>query len=136
MNILNEIAAWIPANGEGIYGTRPWKIYGEGPATVKKQEKGRFGGLKDVRPYEPSDIRFTSKGETLYAFCMGVPESDVKINSLGKISSLSSKKIASVRMLGSAEKISWKQENDALVISRPSKLPEWPVITFKIEFKK
>ena len=60
--ILNEIAEWTPVNGEGIYGTRPWKVYGEG-LSMKKQEKGTFGGVKDVRPYAPDDIRFTTKGE-------------------------------------------------------------------------
>lgn len=135
MNILNEIIAWTPANGEAIYGTRPWKIYGEGPTTQKSQEKGRFGGVKDVRPYESTDIRFTTKGETLYAFCMGVPASDVKIVSLGTDSKVSSKKVASVKMLGSKDKLTWKQEADALVITKPVKLPEWPVITFKIDFK-
>jgi alpha-L-fucosidase len=132
--ILNEIAKWTPANGEGIYGTRPWKIYGEGPSSVKNREKGRFGGVKDVRPYEATDIRFTTKGETLYAFCMGVPSSDIKIVSLGKNSKVSTQKVASVKMLGSKDKLSWKQEADALVITKPSKLPEWPVVTFKVEF--
>ena len=136
LSILAEIALWIPANGEGIYGTRPWKIYGEGPSSVKKQEKGRFGGVKDVRPYEASDIRFTTKGETLYAFCMGKPTADIKITSLGKTSKLNEKAIASVKILGSKEKLTWKQEADALVISKPSKLPEWPVVTIKVDFKK
>jgi len=136
MNILNEIAAWTPANGEAIYGTRPWKIYGEGPTTRQKQEKGHFGGVKDVRPYESADIRFTTKGENLYAFCMGVPAGDVKIVSLGKNSKISDKKVASVKMLGCKEKLSWKQENEALVIAKPAKLPKWTVVTFKIEFKK
>jgi len=136
MNILHEIATWIPANGEAIYGTRPWKIYGEGPTTLRNQEKGRFGGVKDVRPYSSSDIRFTTKGETLYAFCMGIPSTDVKIISLGTKSTVSTKKIASVKMLGSGEKLIWKQEADALVISKPTKLPDGPVITFKVEFKK
>ncbi len=136
MNILKEIAAWTPANGEAIYGTRPWKIYGEGPTTLKNQEKGRFGGVKDVRPYASSDIRFTTKGETLYAFCMGIPSAEVKIVSLGSKSTVSIRKIASIKILGSSEKLSWKQEADALVISKPAKLPEWPVVTFKIEFKK
>ncbi len=135
MNILNEIAAWTPANGEAIYGTRPWKIYGEGPTTLKNREKGRFGGVKDVRPYESTDVRFTTNGETLYAFCMGVPVGEVKIVSLGKNSTVSTKKVATVKMLGSKEKLSWKQEADALVIAKPAKLPEWPVVTFKIEFK-
>ena len=134
--ILDVIAKWTPANGEGIYGTRPWKIYGEGPTSAKKQEKGRFGGVKDVRPYEATDIRFTTKGETLYAFCMGVPTGDVKITSLGKTSKLNDKKIASVKMLGSKEKLNWKQETDALVITKPSTLPDWAVVTFKVEFKK
>ncbi|MCX6236419.1 MAG: alpha-L-fucosidase [Bacteroidia bacterium] len=134
--ILDVIGKWTPANGEGIYGTRPWKIYGEGPSSAKKQEKGRFGGVKDVRPYEATDIRFTSKGQTLYAFCMGTPTGDVKITSLGKTSKLNDKKIASVKMLGSTEKLVWKQEADALLITKPAKLPEWEVITFKVEFKK
>jgi len=134
--ILDEIAKWTPANGEGIYGTRPWKIYGEGPSTLKKQEKGRFGGVKDVRPYEPTDIRFTTKGETIYAFCMGKPTDALKITSLGKNSKLCEKTVTSVNMLGSKEKLVWKQEGDALIINKPSTLPEWQVVTFKMEFKK
>ena len=136
MNILNEIAQWTPANGEAIYGTRPWKIYGEGPSTTKNQEKGTFGGVKDVRPYDSNDIRFTTKGETLYAFCMSKPSGDIKITSLGKNSKVNSKTVASVKILGSNEKLNWKQEGDALVINKPVQLPEWQVATLKIEFKK
>ena len=136
MNILNDIAAWTPANGEAIYGTRPWKIYGEGPTTAGKQEKGHFGGVKDVRPYESTDIRFTTKGETLYAFCMGTPTGDIRVTSLGRNSKLSNKSVASVKMLGSKEILTWKQEGDALIITKPSKLPDWTVVTFKVEFKK
>jgi alpha-L-fucosidase len=135
MNILNVIAAWTPANGEAIYGTRPWKVYGEGPTTVKKQEKGHFGGVKDVRKYESKDIRFTTKGSNLYAFCMGKPVEDIKITSLGKGSKLADRKVKSVSLLGSNEKLKWKQEADALVISKPVKLPDWEVATFKIELK-
>ena len=136
LTILDEIGKWTPANGEGIYGTRPWKIYGEGPSTQKNQAKGQFGGVKDVRPYEATDIRFTTKGETLYAFCMSSPTGDIKITSLGKTSKLNNKTIASVKILGSNEKLAWKQESGALVITKPSKLPEWQVVTFKIEFGK
>lgn len=135
INILDEIAAWMPVIGEGIYGTRPWKIYGEGPSTVQKQEKGRFGGLKDVRPYVPADIRFTTKGKTLYAFCMGVPETEVRIVSLGKNSKVSRQKVASVTLLGSNDMLTWKQDPDALVIANPSGNPAGPVTAFKIEFK-
>jgi alpha-L-fucosidase len=135
--ILDVIGKWTPANGEGIYGTRPWKIYGEGPSTLKNQPKGQFGGLSDVRPYEISDIRFTTKGEVLYTFCMnGRPTGDIKITSLGKTSKLNAKAVASVQMMGSKEKLVWKQGADALVITEPAKVSAIPVIAFKIEFKK
>ncbi|HLN56592.1 MAG TPA: alpha-L-fucosidase [Bacteroidales bacterium] len=135
LNILEEIARWTPVNGEGIYGTRPWKVYGEGPST-KNQEKGRFGGVKDVRPYEADDIRFTIKDKNLYAFCMGRPGSDIKISSLGKKSQLNDRKIKAVSMLGSEESLEWSLNDDALVISKPAKLPEWNVIGFRITFRK
>ena len=35
-NLLSEMAAWTAVNGEAIYGTRPWRIYGEGPTVVKE----------------------------------------------------------------------------------------------------
>jgi len=136
LKILNDIAAWTPVNGEAIYGSRPWKIYGEGPSTQKKQEKGKFGGVKDVRLYEADDIRFTQKEGTLYAFCMKPPVADVKISSLGKNSPVSDQKVESVSLLGVKEKLTWRQDADALVISKPSKLPDWKVVTFKVEFKK
>lgn len=135
IDILEDIAAWTPINGEGIYGTRPWKIYGEGPS-MQKQEKGVFGGVRDVRPYEWNDIRFTAKENVLYAFCMGQPENDVRIASLGKNSQLSDKKIRSVIMLGNDEKLKWKLEDDALVINKPLIIPDWQVIAFKIEFRR
>jgi alpha-L-fucosidase len=135
LDILEEIAAWTPVNGEGIFGTRPWKVYGEGPS-MQKQEKGRFGGVRDVRPYEATDIRFTTKGEALFAFCMGSPKNDIKITSLGKKSALADNKVRSVSMLGSDEKLKWEQQDEALVITKPAQIPEWQVVTFKVEFKR
>ena len=83
----------------------------------------------------PADIRFTTKGKTLYAFCMGVPETEVRIVSLGKNSKVSRQKVASVTLLGSNDKLTWKQDPDALVIANPSGNPAGPVTAFKIEFK-
>ena len=136
LQILEEIAQWTSTNGTGIYGTRPWKIYGEGPSTDKNQEKGRFGGVKDVRPYTAGDFRFTIKGSTLFAFCMEKPVGDVRIKSLGKQSAVSKQKVVSVQMLGSSQKLNWKQEADAFVIQNPSVWPSWNVPVFQIEFAK
>jgi len=134
--ILDEIGKWTPANGVGIYGSRPWKIFGEGPLTSGKQKKGQFGGLSDNQAFSASDIRFTTKGGKLYAYCMGAPTEDIKINALGKSSKLNDKAIASVKMLGSNEKIKFNQGADALVIAKPAVLPDWKVVGFEITFKK
>ena len=136
LQILDGIGNWTKDNGEGIYGSRPWKVYGEGPSTTAKQEKGSYGGVKDVRKYQPTDIRFTTKDGVLYVFCMSTPTDNILINSLGKLSKYSNKAISSISMLGSAEKIQWKQEANALAINKPTVLPKFKVVTFAIKFKK
>ena len=134
LNILNGIGTWTEANGEGIYGSRPWKIYGEKPAdTSKVVRRARFN---ENYNFTAKDIRFTTKGSTLYAFCLGKPTIDIVIKSLSKSSKLADKAIASVTMVGSKEKLGWKQSSDGLVIKKPATMPAWEVIGFKIEFKK
>ena len=137
LSVLDGIASWIASNGEGIYSTRPWKVYGEGPSTGIK-EKGPFGGLKDVqgKPYTAEDFRFTASkdGKTLYAFCFGKPEGDLKIVSLGKDAKLADKAVASVEVLGSDEKLTWTQEAGGLMIKKLATIPNEYAIGFKIAF--
>ncbi|HEY6914930.1 MAG TPA: alpha-L-fucosidase [Paludibacter sp.] len=135
LQILDGIGNWTKINGEGIYGSRPWKVYGEGPSTGGNQEKGQFGGLKDVRGYQGTDIRYTTKDGNVYAFCMETPVENIKLKSLGKLSKYSDKKIAAVKMLGSKEKIKWNQTNEALVIEKPKKMSAYKVSAFCIKFK-
>jgi alpha-L-fucosidase len=137
IKIIEDIAVWTTVNGEAIYATRPWKIYGEGPSTIQaNQQKGRFGGLSDTHGYQSTDIRYTVKAGNLYAFCMNVPETDVKMISLGKNTKLLDKPIANVTLLGSKQKLKWAQRDDALIISKPFNMPKWKVTVYKIEFKK
>jgi len=138
VNILEDIAKWTAVNGEGIYGSRPWKIYGEGSSVSEKKESGPFGGSKDFRskPYTQADFRFTKKGENVYAFCMARPTNDVKIVSLAKNSKLIDKPVASVEILGVKEKLAWKQTEEGLVVAKPAILPDSQTIVFKIGFKK
>ncbi len=134
LSILEEIGVWTEANGEGIYGSRPWKIYGEKPPdTTKAVRRGRFN---ENYNFTAKDVRFTTKGNILYAFCLGKPETDVMIKSLAKASKLADKAVATVTMVGSKEKLGWKQTSEALVIKKPINMPAWQVISFKIEFKK
>jgi alpha-L-fucosidase len=131
--ILDGIGVWTAANGEGIYGSRPWKIYGEKPPDTTKNVRRRFN---ENYNFTAKDIRFTTQGSTLYAFCLGKPQADVMIKSLAKTSKLADKAVASVTMVGSKEKLSWQQTTAALVIKKPSNMPAWEVIGFKIDFKK
>jgi alpha-L-fucosidase len=133
LKILEEIGIWTDVNGEGIYGTRPWKIYGEKPAGNPIKKLDRFD---ENFGYSSKDIRFTTKGNTLYAYCLGKPEDDIIIKSLSKTLNPDTKAIVSVSMVGSTEKLRWKQTSEALVIKKPANLPSWQVTGFKIEFVK
>ena len=114
-------------NGEGIFGSRPWKVYGEGPSTVEKVETGQFGGARDVRsqPYTSEDIRFTTKGGVLYAYLLAVPgEPRAAIKSLAKNSPhISGRRVTDVSLLGYRGKLEWSQEEQGLVVKLPGKLP-------------
>jgi alpha-L-fucosidase len=124
--LLQEMKTWMSVNSEAIHGTRPWKEYGEGPTKVVA------GHFKEDFAYSAADIRFTAKGGALYAILMGVPSGDVRITSLGTGSKLAGAPVAGVSLLGSSEKLDWKQEAEALVI-RP--VVKWPcdyAVVFKI----
>ncbi|KAG4080542.1 hypothetical protein HA402_014000 [Bradysia odoriphaga] len=133
LKTLEEIGNWMAVNGEGIYGSRPWTIYGEKPADAATVKAGNFN--EEKVKYTAGDVRFTSKGQHLYAYLLDTPQGEIRIKSFGKNSTVSPRKIASVQLLGSKEKLQWKIEDDALVISRPSRMPSWKVVGFKLALK-
>ncbi len=108
--ILREIGAWLKVNGEAVYGTRPWKRFGEGPTQVAD------GGFTDGKPfnYTPEDIRFTRKGNTLYAVTLAAPGTRVSIRSLAA-GQFEAGQIARVSLVGGGE-LQWKQDSDALTV--------------------
>jgi alpha-L-fucosidase len=118
---LNGITQWMAVNSEGIYATRPWKIYGEGPST-KIIAKGAFNETKKA-PLTTEDVRFTTKGPILYAFVQGWPESAATIRALGTGSPQQSPRITSVRMLGQNENLKFTQDASALKVTMPANRP-------------
>jgi len=127
VKIVSDIGAWLKVNGEAIYSTRPWKVFGEGPST-KSFEKGRFDGQSDTRktPFTPQDIRFTQSkdGRTLYAIVLAFPaDGKVIITSLRENSALWPGKIGSVRMLGVRGKLKFARDENGLHLVLPDKKP-------------
>ena len=118
MVTLNGITEWMQMNSEGIYSTRPWKTYGEGPSTKVDIKGGRFNESK-LSAFTAEDVRFTTKGNTLYAFVMGWPEKEAMVQALGLASPQAPGKILNVELLGHKGKLDWKQEDGALRVAMP-----------------
>jgi alpha-L-fucosidase len=119
MNTLNGITEWMAINSDGIYSTRPWKIYGEGPSTEVKIETGNFNEDKK-KDMTAADVRFTAKNGAVYAFVMGWPEKRAVVNALGLESNQQPGKIANVELLGYGGKVNWKQDETALRVEMPA----------------
>jgi len=117
--ILLEIGAWLGTNGEAIYGTRPWKVFGEGPTPVVG---GSFNDTKRAA-FTPRDIRFTAKGGALYAIVMAWPEGEISIASLARDSALFPGEIRGVSLLGSKEAVTWSRDAGGLKVRMPGRKP-------------
>ncbi len=139
--ILDSITRWMSINGEAIYGTRPWKAYGDGPAitaaaqsagnTSDHHQAGAFNE-RNRKPFTASDIRFTTKGDTLYAFAMGKPEGQVSIPVLSPGGQNGVGKVRNVELLGGKGKLAWTQTAEGLTIQVPSEIPIEHAAAFKI----
>ncbi len=129
--ILERIAEWFKINGEAIYFTRPWKVYGEGPHMIKA---GSFQG-KSIKDLDGRDIRFTrNKANTVvYAIALGWPKQALLLTSFGTAAATHPGKVAYVELLGSTAKIHWQQTAQGLRIEMPAqKLATDEAVAFKI----
>ncbi len=122
--VLGQMAQWIAVNGEGIYGTRPYRVFGEGGNRDAKPNSGHPGTSRsDNSKFTANDIRFTTKGNTLYAFILGWPGDGETVTITSLAEGKDPAKIREVSMLGSPEKIKWSQDGKGLQVTMPGKAP-------------
>ncbi len=140
LKILAAITAWMKVNSEAIYATRPWKILGEGPGIRKTAPGGGFAGTAEHFNENKrvdltgEDIRFTTKGGTLYAFAMGWNPRETNIKALARSRQLEQRRITRVELLGSRVPLKWKLAEDGLHIESPQQWPSEHAVAFRILF--
>jgi alpha-L-fucosidase len=116
LHIVRCLAAWIKVNGEGIYGTRPWRLAGEGPTA------SAGGAFKEAAvEWTDRDVRFTAKGDAVYAFLMKWPDDGQAV--IKNLSSRKAPKVAAVQLLGlgAKGKLPFTQSETALTVRLPDK---------------
>lgn len=142
-DVLLAIGNWLEVNGEAIYYSRPWSKYGEGPAAdsaaiamVAARAKGFAGRINGQnvnstsvsggglprKGYTPQDIRFTTRGNSLYATMMKWPDNEALITSLATDKAPSGK-IKKVELLGHPGILHFSQDNTGLHVQFPAEKP-------------
>lgn len=123
--IVEEIGRWMKLNSESIYDTRPWTIFGEGPALEDAAPLSAQGFNEGKgKPMGAEDIRFVAKNDVLYATVMGWPENGkVRIKNLGSNNQHYKKKISKVELLATNQSLSFEQTADGLLVNFPENRP-------------
>jgi len=139
--MLDDIGEWVNLNAEAIYGTHAWKIYGNNlntflkdidanisetnlEAQKQKKKNEQFNERTVKSPlYGHSEVRFATKGDVLFIYVLNPVKGAIELPALGLESGYNVKKIKSIKLIGSNEKITFKQENDKLILNVPEKRP-------------
>ena len=129
--MLLRIGKWLDVNGEAIYGTRPFKVFGEGPTGIVAGHMKE----KENKAYTAQDIRFTTKPGVLYVIALAWPEKQLSVQSLRQGSDMLNDDIADIKMLGSDEPVTWSRDSESLKIQMPTAKPCDYAYVFKITLR-
>lgn len=129
--VVEGIADWMHSNSESIYGTRPWKIFGEGPAIASSAPLSAQGFNEGKgKPFGAEDIRFTTKGKTLYATLFGWPTNQ---KAIVKALTTNAGRVDQVTLLSNGQKLTFEQTADGLSVHLPEQQVGLNAFVFKIE---
>jgi alpha-L-fucosidase len=129
LKVIEGITAWMAVNGDAIYATRPWKIFGAGPAADLKPAPGQRFQETGRKSMTAEDVRFTTKGKTLFAFFMGWPETaasgrrEIVIAPLATTSPNVAGRVENVELVGLGGRLEWKHDERGLVAQLPAQPP-------------
>jgi alpha-L-fucosidase len=124
--IVQQIGAWMSRNSEAIFGTRPWRVFGEGPTHV---QGGMFGEQKAAE-FTGEDIRFTKKGNVLFAIALGWPQSNTL--TLKSLAAGTPGSVERVELLGSPAPLPFTRDSAGLKLTLPATLPGEHAFAFRI----
>jgi alpha-L-fucosidase len=111
---LQGMGRWLSVNGEAIYGTRPWKTFGEGIVAVRKKrdELGRH-------TINSTGIRFTRSQDSRFVYAILLdPTQDPLL-----IDSFKGETISRIELLGSDATVRWNLDGAGLKATLPKKRP-------------
>ncbi|WOH39506.1 alpha-L-fucosidase [Thalassotalea fonticola] len=130
--VLLKMGAWLEKYGEAIYATRPWYTFGEGPT---KEPEGHFKNHREFAKvkYNAQDIRYTTKGNSIYATFLGTPTGKQTLSAFAKSKLTKNIDIATISVLGSDETIAWTHTDSGLTITAPTQPSDTMATVLKIE---
>jgi alpha-L-fucosidase len=131
MSIVAELTKWMAINNEAIHGTRPWKIFGEGPGLASTGATASFNERLH-KELTAEDVRFTTKDNALYAFSMGWNPQETVIAALAPSRNLYPGKIHQVTLLGYSGQLKWTHNEYGLRIQMPAHKTSDHAAVFKI----
>ncbi len=138
--VLDELSRWMAVNGDAIYGTRPWKVFGSGPTTAapgasrgtSEHHVAEAFNERNRRELAATDVRYVTKSSAIYAFSMGIDAAQVSFRELALGSPQGMGKVANVELLGHGKKVVWSQDGTALKVDVPMDKPARHALAFKV----